>query len=91
MKNKCPGSGQRVSLAWPPETLVVEGMKPYPGGVICPACSLGLEVLHDTVRKEEIPYLDVMDEDKPRTYATYSGVVRAHWAPGMRRKKEQQR
>jgi len=65
VKNKCPGSGRREELAWPPSLFSA-------GGLICPVCAIGMEVVHGTVRISN--WWTVLGE----RYPTYNGIVRAH-------------
>ena len=44
-RNKCPGSGTRMMLAWPPDK---EG---YPGAVVC-QCSFGVLVRKGTAQPD---------------------------------------
>lgn len=86
MKRKCPGTGQRVMLAWPPDSArpditeptqdLLPLYEPYPGGLICPVCSIGMEVLHRTVRRATYTIGDV-------DYPCFTGIVRAHRDPNL--------
>ena len=63
---RCPGSGQRQMLSWPPTE--EDG---YPGAVVCIECDLGIQVRKGSVREDE----------SESGWPGYSGIVKVHDKP----------